>query len=379
ITLQMNNIRTITNLKFLVVDHAGYQGIIQNETYILTLPVVDNNNTYSTIQDAINSPSTLNGDVIQLYSGTYVETVIVNKKLTIMPVSGNNVTIQAANPNGNVFTITNSGNGSIIEGFIINGNINLNANNCTIYLNTIIGNRTAGIITSNSFNNTILDNIITCNGFNGIQSNSSSNTIYGNTISGCESGVYSENSNDNITSNNLTNNHYGIWTYNSTDTIQFNKITGNIYGLRNDIGTVNETNNWWGSNADPSTISGDIYNESGTVIHDTWLVLSVSPSSTNSGGNTSVTADLTHNNQGGDTSSNGHVPDGIPVNFTTTFGTIIGSAYTVKGKAKTILNLGNTQNATVTATASLDNQTVSTTGVIATGIAVLNITSTAID
>ena len=382
VTLQMNTTtRTITNLKFLVVDHTGHQGAIQNETYILTLPIVDNNNnnTYSTIQDAINNSSTLNGDVIQIYSGTYVETVIVNKKLTIIPVSGNNVTIKAANPNGNAFTITNSGNGSIIEGFTIKGNINLNANNCTIYLNTIIGNGTAGIIASNSFNNTILDNIITCNGFNGIQSNSSSNTIYGNTISGCESGIYSENSNDNITSNNLTNNHYGIWTYNSTDTIQFNKITGNTYGLRNDIGTVNETNNWWGSNANPSTISSDIYNESGTVIPGTWLVLSVTPSPTNSGGNTSVTADLTHNNTGGDTSSNGHVPDGIPVNFTTTFGTIIGSAYTVKGKATTILNLGNTQNATVTTTASVDNQTVSTTGVIATGVVVVNITGTSID
>ena len=170
-----------------------------------------------------------------------------------------------------------------------------------------------------------------------------------------------------------------IWTYNSTDVIQFNRITGNTYGLRNDIGTINATNNWWGSNTDPSTIPGAICNQNGTVIYNPWLVLSVTASPTTSGGNTSVTADLTHNNQGGDTSSQRHVPNGIPVNFTTTFGTIIGTGYTVKGKASTILNLGSTQNATVTATASLDNQTVSTTGVTAIGGAVLNITSTAID
>jgi hypothetical protein len=41
--------------------------------------------------------------------------------------------------------------------------------------------------------------------------------------------------------------------------------------------------------------------------------------------------------------------------------------------------LGSLDTETVTATASLDNQTVNTTGIISTGVAVLNITSTAID
>jgi parallel beta-helix repeat protein len=382
ITLQMNSTtKTAVTLKFMAVDNAGNKEQIQTETYTLTLPIVDinNNNTYTSIQDAVNDPLTLKGDTIQVYSGTYTETITVNKKLLIMPVSGNNVTIKAADSTGSAFIITSGGSGSVIEGFTVYGNINLEANNCTIYLNNIVGNGTAGILAFNSFNNTILNNIISANGFDGIWSNSSSNTIYGNTISGCEVGIYSENSTDKITSNNIINNHYGIWTYNSTENIQFNRITGNSYGLKNDIGTVNATDNWWGSNSDPSTISGDICNESGTVIYNPWLVLSLTPSSTNSGGNTSVTADLTHNNTGGDTSSTGHVPDNIPVNFTTTFGTITGLAYTVKGKATTILNLGSTQNTTVTTTANLDNQTINTTGLITTGTAIITITGTCID
>jgi parallel beta-helix repeat protein len=381
ITLQMNDIiRTITTLKFMAVDLAGNYEPIQTITYILTLPVVDTNTSmyYSNIQDAINDPLTINGHIIEVYSGNYLENIIVNKNLTIKSVSGNNVTVQAVDTLQPVFTINSDGSGSIIQGFTINGNINLNANNCTIYDNAIYANGTSGIIVFNSVNNTILGNIISSNA-DGIYSSYSGNTIYGNIIYGCEIGIYSEYSNDTIISNTLINNYYGIWTYDSLDTIQFNRITGNTCGLRNDIGTVNATNNWWGSNDDSLTNSSDIWNVSGNVTADQWLVLGLNASPTNSGRNTSVTADLTHNNQGGDTSSQGHVPDGIPVNFTTTFGTIIGTGYTVKGRASTVLNLGSTQTETVTATASLDNQNVSTTGVIATEGAVLNITSTAID
>ena len=379
ITLQINlTTRTIIDLKFMAVDLVGNNGEIKTESYVLTLPVVNinNNNAYSTIQDAINDNSTINGNVIQICSGTHVESIIVNKKLTIIPFSGNNVTIKAADSNGNVFTITSEGNGSIIQGLTINGNINLQANNCTIYLNNIIGNGTSGIITSNSFNNTIACNNISCNGFNGIQTNSSSNSIYGNIIYGCESGIYSENSNNNISGNTLTNNLYGIWTYNSTDTIQFNRITQNTYGLRNDMSTINATNNWWGTN-NPNP--NDIWIVSGNIHHDKWLVLSLNVSTTNSGENTIVTADLAYNNHGENTIPHGHLPNDIPVSFTTSYGAIISTSYTVKGKATTILNLGSTQTATVTVTASLDNQNISTTGVTSTGTAVLTINSTAMD
>jgi len=370
--------RTITNIKFMTIDHAGNPSPIQSETYILTLSVVNthNNNTYSGVQDAINDASTIDEDIIEIYAGTYVETVTVNKKLTIRPVSENNVTIQAADPNGNVFTINNNGSGSIIEGLNIKGNINLNANNCTIYNNNIIGNGTHGIITFNSSNNTILYNNINCNGFNGIHSNFSSNNIYGNIISGCEIGIYSENSNNTISSNNLINNNYGIWTNNSTDTIHFNRISQNTHGIRNDLGMVNATNNWWGTN-NPS--SSDVWIVSGNVTYDPCLVLNLNVFSVNSGGNTSVTGDLTHNSNGQDTVNQGFIPDGTIFNFNSDHGTIIEMAYAIKGKAVTILNLNSTQSQNVTVSASVDNQSILTTGFVFTGLALLNINSTAID
>ena len=153
--------------------------------------------------------------------------------------------------------------------------------------------------------------------------------------------------------------------------------------LNNSI--VNATNNWWGTNnvicinstAPPS--SCNIWNKNSYIIYDPWLVLSVKTNNVNSGGRASVTADLTHNNQGQDTSFDGRIPNGIPVNFTTNFGTIIGSACTVKGKADTILNLGSIQNVTAAVSAHLDSETVSSQTVITTGMAVIRVQSTAID
>jgi len=340
--------------------------------------IIYNENTqllFTTIQEAINDSTTSPGDTIKLDNRSYNENIIINKKVNLKADDDANPTTIGT------ITINSGGCGTKIQGLTINGNINLNANNCTIIDNIIIGNGTSGIIASNSINNKIAYNDITSNGFNGIQSNSSSNKISYNTIHGCVTGIYSENSINTIIGNNIINNYNGICTYNSTDTIQFNRITENTYGLKNEIGTINATNNWWGSNFPvvSSNSPSDIYIVSGTVTYNPSLILRVNVSSTNSGGKTSVTADLTHNNQGEDTSSQGHVPNGIPVNFTTNFGTIINSAYTFKGKATTILNLGSTQNATVTAGASVDHQSASTTGLISTGTAVLNITSTAID
>ncbi len=64
-----------------------------------------------------------------------------------------------------------------------------------------------------------------------------------------------------------------IWIYNPTDTIHFNRIAQNTYGLRNDIGDVNATNNWWGTN-NPSN-PHDVWIVSGNVKYNPWLVLSV--------------------------------------------------------------------------------------------------------
>ncbi len=336
--------------------------------------IIANENTqllFTTIQEAINDSTTSPGDTILLNNRTYNENIIINKKINVKADDDANPSIIGT------ITINSGGSGTKIQGLTINGNINLNANNCTIIDNIIIGNGTSGIIASNSINNKIAYNDITSNGFNGIQSNSSSNNISYNTIHGCITGIYSENSNNTIIGNSIINNYNGSYTYNSTDTIHFNRITENTYGLKNEIGTINANNNWWGTNN--PTSPGDIWVVSGSVDHTKWLVLTINASPTNSGGNSSVTADLTHNNQGEDTSSQASIPDGVPINFITNNGTIISQAYTLGGRASTILNLNTIQPNNVTVSTSLDNQTVSTTRFITTGVAVLNITSTAID
>lgn len=344
-------------------------------------------NVFSSIQTAINDA--LDGSSILLAEGIYTENVVINKNITLAPVHMVNVTIQALNSSNPVITINSNGNGSIIRGLTIKGAMNscgiyLNGtSNCCIISNNLTGNYN-GISLLNSNDNTIVSNVLMNNQIGVCLEYSNNNTIQNNVIQDNYNGIYLDHSNNVvITENNLSNNVYGINSLYSSAAIHFNRITGNsIYGLFNQNSTINATNNWWGSNDGP-TVSpsngSDIYNNGGTVNSHLWLELNVNVSNTNSSGNTSITADLTHNNEGNDTSSGGHVPNGIPINFTTTFGTVTSTSYTVKGKATTILNLGSTQDATVTAIASLDNQIASTIGTIGTGLAVLTITSTAID
>ncbi|EKQ55006.1 MAG: parallel beta-helix repeat (two copies) [Methanobacterium sp. Maddingley MBC34] len=412
--------------------------------YINLFPVATvmvNNDRYCSIQAAIDSSKTKDGDTIYVNSGIYQENIFVSKKVTITPVSGSNVILGPLDTSKPVFTITNMGSGSIINGFTIIGFTNYQAillnstQNCsitgnvitetngimlidsdynTIFGNTFSGDNSGGISLDNSSNNNLYDNSVTwvMEDYGIRLSNySRDNIISGNYIE--DVGIYianhssariSENiikncgiiisncGNIQIYENDITSEYNGvtgIFLSNSTAEIHFNRISGKVtYGLRvSNNSTVNATNNWWGNNTvtyinsttTPPT-SYNIWNKNSTVFYNPWLFLNIDNiSSTNSGGNTSITIDLTHNNQGGDTSSQGHIPNGIPVNFATNFGTIISSAPTLKGKATTILNLGTTQSRTVTVYAGLDNQNVSTQAVIAPGVVIINITSTAKD
>lgn len=130
---------------------------------------------YTNIQSAIDSTNTLDGDVINVHNGTYLEDVIVNKKLTLQANLGDEVEIK---PNNIGFTIVNDstgdGSGSIIDGFIINNphngiGINISADNCIVKNNEINGGKT-GIVVSGG-NITLLGNIISGQSENGIVGN----------------------------------------------------------------------------------------------------------------------------------------------------------------------------------------------------------------
>lgn len=421
--------------------------------------------SYTTIQAAIDDPLTLDGHTIEVEAGTYTENVVVNKKLTIRPFSGEVVTVQALDPSKPVFTITAAGSGSTIEGFTINGatgsyGIYLDcANNCTINNNIITGN-CYGIYLYNSSNNKIAGNMIKNNErgiyipadctdweeyadyynlyqylgdpelepiwwdeywfyqthYSGISSTSLNNRISGNNINDNNYGIYLQSDgysgpdgdDNHIIENNIVSNDYGIYVYNSAGNVHFNRITENYFGLYIDKGRINATNNWWSSNNpafvvepwwsrnDPNYVAepSDIYITreyydgswrdswpSGEVEYDPWLILQMnaSPDQIYKLGNSTITADLTHNNIGEDTLSKGHVPDGIPVKFSTNMGTITTPVYTMNGKATGTLLLENILSGTANITATVDKQSVSATVTRIPAKGILTIRSTALD
>ena len=174
-----------------------------------------------------------------------------------------------------------------------------------------------------------------------------------------------------IYTNFIAGNYYDMWGLfqkycQPTIEIHYNRIIDNIlpnYSFSGNIDIynngnlpINTQNNWWGSNDDPTN------RVSGTVNATSWLVLNTntSPSGIPVGGTSAVTADLTHNNLGEDTSSQGHVPDGTPITFTSTQGNLNTYNTTLNnGIANTIFTAIAPGIAKITTT--LDNQKVNTT------------------
>ncbi|NYB52466.1 MAG: right-handed parallel beta-helix repeat-containing protein [Methanobacteriaceae archaeon] len=383
-------------------------------------------NPGGSIQAAVNNASS--GDIITVNDNngsayTYTENVIINKKVSLQSKNGSNVTVQAANPTNPVFTINSGGSGTCISGFTIKNAANstgilLNSvTNCTVHNNTIYGNNYGINIFDSSFNN-ITQNIVKQNNYglylttqcisledfcgdeiewyeeedyycfyeySGIHSDSQGNLIKGNSFNMNTYGLYLKSDecwsdlseyDNHVLENNIAGNNYGIfaegvyvWS-SEVAQVHFNRIENNIlFGIYlNEIG-VNATNNWWGSSNSPTISSNNNSDirpyEDPCYYYSPWLVLGLNANPTNISGRESIiTADLTHNSNGNDTSSQGHIPDGIPINFTTNLGTITSPIYTRNGKANSTFNRGLIPSGTATITATLDNQSVQASVII---------------
>jgi hypothetical protein len=180
----------------------------------------------------------------------------------------------------------------------------------------------------------------------------------------------------NLVSNNITNNGSssvsspGILLQSSTATApqltaNFNRIFGNKVGLDNtnsaQAAAVDATLNWWGSNAGPNMNNNDTTTGTGTTTTSPWLVMSLSASlaTIGPGGISAVTADVTRDSNGATHSTAPFFPDGIPIAFTATGGTMTpASVPTQSGSASS--NFSSTTPATASASVTLDNQTLST-------------------
>ncbi|GAB6056771.1 hypothetical protein JCM15415_20870 [Methanobacterium movens] len=157
----------------------------------------------------------------------------------------------------------------------------------------------------------------------------------------------------NIIGSDLSGNQAGtrgnaISNYQGTTTANFNRLIGSGSILECLSGSINALNNWWGSQTSPAS------KVNGNVTVSTWLVLNINavPNPTHTGYTSTITTDLTRNQNGVYFNpASGHVPNGIPVQFTATLGSIPSSSTLVSGSTSRIFTAGTTPGvATVSAT-----------------------------
>lgn len=189
------------------------------------LPVHNNDTrlSYATIQEAIDAPDTLDGHVIQVDSGLYLENLVVNKALTLIGQNKSD-TIVEGNYSDNVITVLS--NNVSIMGFTVRHSaidvplqkpfvdgICARALFANIKNNTIINNDIGIELLYSSFD-TIEGNNLSANSLMGISlygsyyyvsapSYCDNNTITENTISLSSTGLFLEGSTNNVVKHNV--------------------------------------------------------------------------------------------------------------------------------------------------------------------------------
>lgn len=155
---------------------------------------------YTTIQNAIDAPETLNGHTISVEEGIYYEHVVIHKSLLLIGENGSN-TIIDGNKTGVVihvtadnvtikeFTVKNGNTGIYLDhsdnSRIMKNNVIFNvdailvrlSDNCAIYRNLVGNNTHRGILVTISRNFTVSENHVYGYGWYGINVNASVNGL----------------------------------------------------------------------------------------------------------------------------------------------------------------------------------------------------------
>ena len=281
---------------------------------------------YKSIQEAVNHTS--EGDTILVYSGTYIENIEINKKLTIVSHSGNmdDTIVLAADSNDHIFHVT--ANNVIISGFNLTGANSTIKNSETsgIYLDGVhdciitdnkLSNNTVGVFLDESSNSTLSNNIASDNSIGIFLIRSSNNTLNSNTVSNntyCI--VLDYYSNNVLSNNNASNNNHGIMFYYYSDN---NALIANTANSNNDHGIyLNESsNNMLEGNIANSNSGHGIYLKSSinntlknnTANSNTFYGIFLDPSKNKTVNTDIITADFKYCKFLGDSSNNNTISD----------------------------------------------------------------------
>lgn len=414
-----NNVVKVTfhNLKF-INTKKNRNGAIVNNGYYCNLYIdrcsftntgsaIDNNGGQVTVKNTMFSKNTAaiyNSEATMRLTNCTFTNSKGNSKNYVISTSGDLYVDRCKFTNNPIVTISNNFGASIIatrsiftnNTCAIDNNGGLNVNGCIFTKNTkgAIRNYRVATVTNSKFignnavdggaiintgevaltviNSTFTNNTATENG-GAILSNADSvlkvsNCTFKNNIAKINGGaIYSDSEvmELNVTSSNFNNNTANgiggaIYTYSGT--INFNRLIGdkNYELYNNGTNSLDAKYNWWGSNnPDFSSLV------SGFVNTTPWMVLTINanPKTINNGKNSAIIADLLHDSNGAyHNPLLTHLPDGMPVSFSSDGKGNINPTALVKGivtgKATTTFTAGIPGISSIVA--KVDKQTVTT-------------------
>ena len=190
---------------------------------------------YNTIQGAVDAAD--DGDTIYIKPGQYSEEIVLNKSLTIMPLTGETDPIILDGGNRLKTAVSINSDGCSLKGLTaknyVGPAIQAESNGNSIRENTI-ENSNPALLALGSRENLISGNMIV-NSQGGIilWDDSSNNSIEDNQISGCNSSILiREAAGNQISDNKISGAHWGIW----LDDAQFcgvedNEIQSEYFGM----------------------------------------------------------------------------------------------------------------------------------------------------
>ncbi len=189
---------------------------------------------YKTIGEAVVAAS--NGDTIYVKPGTYNEEVLLNKSLSLMPLSGEKDPV-VIRGDGKKTGIAISAEGCTLEGLTLENftgpGISIQSSGNTVSKNKFEQDNPA-ILISNSQRNSVTKNIMQdCRGGVALRDNSSDNNIQENEINGGDVSIFLWNVGKNsIVNNHATGSTWGIWVKDSKDVeIDANDVKSKTYGI----------------------------------------------------------------------------------------------------------------------------------------------------